>query len=190
MPSIVCSIASYFWGLIILFTGFFLMGCGYQFRATGEPLGTKIESIAIPLIESTSSIIGFEAEFTRFIREEFISFGRVSLVSKETAQVVLTGRIHDIKTEPLIFDIQQQVVSGVLTTDEITSRRRLKIRLDMKLTERATGRILWQDKHMEDRASFEVDADPLVTRFNQSRALERIARELARRIFLKTMERF
>jgi hypothetical protein len=44
---------------------------------------------------------------------------------------------------------------------------------------------------MEEMAIFEVsEEDPLVTQFNQRLALELIARALADRIFLKTMERF
>jgi hypothetical protein len=43
---------------------------------------------------------------------------------------------------------------------------------------------------MEEEASFEVVADPLITRYNQQQALLKIARLLAKRIYLKTVERF
>jgi len=179
-----------FFGIVIFLSGCFLTGCGYYFRATGEPLGIKIESIAIPMIESTSSDIGFEADFTKIIREEFISHAKVPLLSMEEAQTALTGEIYDIRTEPLSYNLQQQTVSGVVTTFEVTKSRRLKVKLDMRLTDRSTGKVIWHEKAMAENASFEVDEDPLVTRFNQQQALESIARQLAKRIFLKTMERF
>ena len=177
-------------GVFIFLSGCFLSGCGYGFRATGEPLGLKIGSIAIPMIESTSSNIGFEADFTRIIREEFISHVKVPLVSVEEAQAVLTGRIYDIRTEPLSYELEQQTVDGVVTTFEVTKSRRLKVKLDMRLADRRTGKVIWHDRAMEEKASFAVDEDPLVTQYNQQQALESIARRLAKRIFLKSVERF
>ena len=80
--------------VILLLACYSFLGCGYHFRADGRPVGIKIESLSIPLIESTSSNIGFEADFTRIIREEFISHAKVPLVSSSKAQAVLTGRIY------------------------------------------------------------------------------------------------
>ena len=54
-----------------------LSGCWYQFRAGGEPVGIDIKSIAIPMIESSSSEKGFEADFTTVLRNEFISMKSV-----------------------------------------------------------------------------------------------------------------
>lgn len=175
---------------IILLAGYMFLGCGYHFRADGRPLGIKIQSLAIPLIESTSSKIGFEADFTRIIREEFISHAKVPLVRRENAQAVLTGRVYDLRTEPLTYNIQEQTVRGQLTTHEVTNRRRLRIKIDIRLTEIGSGEVIWHEKAMEERASFIVENDPLANRFNQQQALKRIARRLAKRIYLKTMERF
>jgi hypothetical protein len=167
-----------------------LISCGYHFRADGEPLGVRIESIAIPLIASRSSDIGFEADFTRIIREEFIGHVKVPLVPVESAQAVLIGRIYDIKTEVLTFDIQQETVQGHFTSHEVTNSRRLKIKGDFRLTDRATGKTLWHDGAMEEEARFAVESDPLENRYNRHQALQRVARRLAKRVFLKTVERF
>jgi len=183
-------IFSLFVGMMISVWVFLYTGCGYHFRATGEPLGMGLESLAIPLIASTSSNIGFEADFTRIIREEFISQGKVPIVPREEAQTILSGRIYEIWTEPLSYSIQQQTVGGVDTTFEVTKTRRLRVKLEMRLTERRTGNVIWQEQAMEERAVFAVSEDPLVTQFNQRIALEVVARQLAKKIFLKTMERF
>jgi hypothetical protein len=175
---------------LLIVTASLAVGCGYHFRTTGEPVGIRIEDLAIPLMASTSSNMGFEADFTRIIREEFISYAKVPLVSRERAQAVLTGRIYDIETGPLAYDSQPQTVSGHFTTYEVTNSRRLKIKLDVRLTDKVKGKVIWRDKAMEEKASFPVDTDPLANRFHQKQALEKIARRLAKRIFLKTMERF
>jgi hypothetical protein len=165
-------------------------GCGYHFRATGETMGMQLESIAIPMMESTSSNIGFEADFTRVIREEFISHARVPLVSQEKAQMVLIGRIHEIRTDPLTYDIQLQNIQGSTSSYDTTESRRIQIGLTAELVDRAGGKTLWREESMEEKASFKVGTDPLVNRFNQKQAMERIARRLAKRIYMKTMERF
>ena len=166
------------------------MGCGYHLRAAGEPIGINIESVAIPLMTSTSSNKGFEADFTRIIREEFISHAKVPLLPAEKAQVVLMGRIYDTGFKPLTYDLQQQTVDGQVTTHEVTSSRRMKIRIDVQLTERATGKVIWREKSMKEEASFMVGTDPLANRYYQQQALQKISRRLAKRIYLKTMERF
>lgn len=166
------------------------MGCGYHLRATGEPMGIKIESLAIPLMISTSSNKGFEADFTRIIREEFISHAKVPLLPREKAQAVLIGHIYDTRFQPLTYNLQQQTVRGQVTTHEVTSSRRMKIRLDVTLTDRATGKVIWHERSMKEDASFIVGTDPLANRYYQQQALEKISRRLAKRIYLKTMERF
>jgi outer membrane lipopolysaccharide assembly protein LptE/RlpB len=165
---------------IILFTS--CVGCGYHFRGTGEPLGIQYEGLAIPMMTSTSSNIGFEADFTRIIRQEFISNSKISFVPQEKAQAVLIGRIFDIKTEPLSYHTKNGI--------QVTRSRQLKVKLDVSLTDRVTGKVIWHEREMADQASFIVGADPLENRYNQQQALESIARSMAKRIYLKTMERF
>ena len=166
------------------------MGCGYHLKTAGEPVGINIRSLAIPLMTSSSSNIGFEPDFTRIIREEFISHARVPLLPRERAQKVLTGRIYDIETEPLGYDYLQQTIKGHSSTYGVTNSRRLKIKLDVRLTDSTNGKIVWRERAMEERASFQVGTDPLANRYNQQQALEKIARRLAKRIYMRTMERF
>jgi len=175
------------WAIVLTL---FLAGCGYHFRADGEPVGIRLESVAIPLFTSTSSEIGFEADFTRVIRDEFISHARVPLVPEETAENVIVGRIHDVRTDALTFDSRDFTVSGEVTTYEVTRSRNLKVTLDVRLVDKRQGKVIWQDRNMTESVSFAVDADPFVTRYSQKLALERIARRVAKKIYLKTMERF
>ena len=174
----------------MLLPGFLITGCGYSIRASGDPMGIKMESMAIPMIESTSSDLGFEADFTRVIREEFIRNSKVPLVSKEEAQTVLSGRIYDIRTEPVSYDLDQQTINGAVTTYTETRTRMLRVKVDMRFEDKGTGKVIWRNENMEEKMSYVVDRDPLVTRFNKKNALETIAERLAKRIFLQTMERF
>lgn len=169
--------------LPVLFCLILSTGCGYNLQATGKPMHLTISSMAIPLMESPSSDIGFEGDFTKMIRREFVSHSQVPLVSREKADVILIGKVSNIKTEPLSYRVTDN-------TFDVTSSRWLKIRLQAKLVDSKTGKIIWNDENMEEKAAFNVDSDPLKTRYNQRRATKKIAQLLAERIYLKTMERF
>ena len=167
----------------MMFCVFWISGCGYQLQATGKPLHLNIASMAIPLMETPSSDIGFEGDFTKMIRREFVSHSQIPLVSKEKAAAVLIGKVTDIRTEPLSYRVTDE-------TFDVTSSRWLKIRLEARLVDTKTGKIIWNDPNMVEKASFTVNSDPLKTRYNQRRATKKIAQLLAERIYLKTMERF
>ncbi len=162
---------------------FWISACGYQLQATGKPMNLSISSMAIPLMKSPSSDIGFEGDFTKMIRREFVSHSQIPLVPKETAAALLIGKVTNIKTEPLSYRVTDE-------TFDVTSSRWLKIRLAVSLVDSKTGKIIWNDPNMEEKASFTVDSDPLKTRYNQRRATKKIAQLLAERIYLRTMERF
>ena len=177
-------------------------GCGYHFRSAGKPIGIKLDSMAIPLFSSTSSFMGVEGEFTRIVREEFITHSRVRMENKDKAQAVLSGRIHSITTEPLTYRITKTPITitrtgsgekieyDYLSIDEVTSSRTLKVKIDIKLTDTETGKVIWHAPNLEGESSFTVSADPLVNRYNQRQALIAIARDLATQIYSRTMERF
>ena len=190
-----CDIKMKILPLVILIPSLILVlgggGCGYTFRADGKPVGIDMGSLAIPMISSTSSNLAFESDFTEVLRQEFISQAKVPIVAESQAEMVLTGKVYEIRTEPLTYHINQRVTQGYLITDSTTRSRRLKIKLDMKLTERSTGRVIWHEPSMEEKAEFAVvGTDPLVTRNSEREALREIASKLAEGIYLKTLERF
>jgi len=176
-------------GFLILLS-LLLAGCGYHIRADGEPVGIQLESLAIPMFSSTSSEIGFEADFTKVIRQEFISHGRVPLVPEAKAQAVLIGKIQDIRADPLTYRSQDFTVGGYTSTYEVTKSRKLRVRLEVQLVDRREGKVIWRETAMEEQASYSISADPLEMRYSERQALEKIAGRLAKRIYLRTMERF
>jgi outer membrane lipopolysaccharide assembly protein LptE/RlpB len=89
--------------LVLFFCSILAAGCGYNLQATGKPMRITISSMAIPLIESPSSDIGFEGDFTKMIRRQFVSHSQIPLVSKEMAAAVLIGKVdqHQNRTPQL-----------------------------------------------------------------------------------------
>jgi len=164
--------------------------CGYGFRVSGEPVGITIDSLAIPLFESTSTDRGFEAEFTEIIRNEFISRSKVPIVAKEQASALISGRIYQIDTQSLSYNTERQSVEGNTVSYETDGTRKLIVKADIAMTDRTTGKIIWHDDSMEEEAVFKVSEDPLQNRYNKDQAIKSIAGLMAKRIYLNTMERF
>ena len=175
--------------LILVFCSL-VFGCGYHFRSVGSSFDVHLESIAIPPFSGSSSYAGIEDDFTAVVRQEFISRSKVRLVEEKSAQAVLRGRLYFVTTEPLNYTVTQQRIHGLLSTDKVTSARILKVRLEISLKDTATEEIIWQDGNLTEKASFQVSSDPLTTQHNQRLALISIARDLAARIYSRTMERF
>ncbi|WP_035254913.1 LPS assembly lipoprotein LptE [Desulfatiglans anilini] len=167
-----------------------LAACGYHLRESSQPIGAELTSLAIPLMESSSSTIGFEAEFTTIVRDEFIRYSQVPLVPRERAAAVLIGRIHEIRTEPYSYALNKTEVQGASRNYPVTRSRWLYVTMDAKLVESATGKTLWEVNGMEDKATYPVGTDPLANRAYERSAIEEIARRLAERMFQATMERF
>jgi len=165
-------------------------GCGYNFRATGKPVGIAFKSIAIPLFESTSIDRGFEAEFTEIIRNEFISRTKVPIVSREEAGAVLSGKIYDVDTQPLTYNSLKQSVAGHAVNFETEGSRKLIVKLAITMKDTATGKIVWHEDSMEEEADFQVSNDPVQNRYNKDQAIRSIAGLMAKRIYLNTMDRF
>ncbi len=176
--------------LLLLTVSGLLTACGYQFRADGRPVGIKIESLAVPLMTSTSSRLAFEPDFTRVIRDAFISHADVPIRPRERAHMVLVGHVRNIQTDPLTYDMDSRTFHGHDVTYTRTNSRRLRVELDVRLVNRHTGETVWQEASLTDEARFEVSTDPLRTRHSQREALGKIANRLAKRVYLKTMERF
>jgi len=176
--------------IVTIIGNFLTLSCGYHFKIAGESTGVYFDSIAIPMFSSTSSYLGVEGEFTKIVRKEFLDNSNIRIENKDKAQAVLSGRIYSITAEPLTYTITQSTVNNYIATDEVTRSRKLKVSVDVILIDRITGKVIWQDSNLTGEAAFAVSADPLTDRYNQRQALISIARDLATKIYSRTMERF
>ncbi len=176
--------------LMIIGTCLLTVGCGYRFNLSGSSLRGELHSLAIPTIASRTTIEGLEADFTNIIRKEFLSHSTIPLVSVKEASAVLMGKIERIETSPLSYDIQKNSVGGKTVSYELTNLRRIKVKLTMKMVKRNTGEVIWEERGMEEKASYSVSNDPVETNFREKAALRKIAQRLAKRVYLKTVDTF
>jgi len=177
---------------LILFT-MFAAGCGYRISSPGGPVDPAVPGIsglAISLVESPSSNLGFEAEFTRILRKEFISYSGMPLMSERDAPYVLECRVKKISTRPRRYRSTRTLLQGEEYVSWRTAARRMSVDLDARLVERATGNVIWHDDSMVETADWDLGADPLADRDAQRGAVRRLAERVAAKLYSRTVDRF
>lgn len=113
-----------------------LMACGYRPVARGPVASTQERpTLAIPLFANRSTEIGLESLFANSFIETFGRCKALRLATRpETADLVLEGKIHSVAYSSVAyFNINRSLV------------RRVTIRVEVQLTRRNTGKVVWKD---------------------------------------------
>ena len=85
--------------LLIVVT-LFLNGCGYHLLGTGSTLPKHLKTIFIPVFTNSSSQPEIHRQLTSAIINSFVTDGRVKVVQKTQADMVMTGDLfyYELKT--------------------------------------------------------------------------------------------
>jgi hypothetical protein len=113
-----------------------LPGCGYRPVALGLEATTKERpTLAIPLFDNRSTEIGLESVFANSFIEIFSRCKAIRLTSlPEKADLVLEGKIQSVAySSAAFFNVNRPLV------------RRVTIRVEVQLTRRSTGKVIWKD---------------------------------------------
>jgi hypothetical protein len=179
--------------LCLMFLTFSVAGCGYRISSPGgpaDPAANGISGLAISLVESPSSNLGFEAEFSRMLRKEFISYSGLPIMSERNAPYVLECRVQKISTRPRGYSSTRTTLRGEDHVYWRTSGRRMSVDIDARLVEKATGNVLWHDDSIVETADWSLGADPFADRDAQRAAVRRLAERVAGKLYARTVDRF
>jgi len=163
---------------LFLFLALVLSACGYHFPGGGSGLPPHIKTIAVPVFANQTQEVGIENDFTNQVVFEFTRSG-ILKVEAPPADSTLNGRIQAILIRPVAYS--RQVVA---------TERRVTLRLSVRLTDTATGNVLWEDGNMVDNEVFAVAADALSTETNRREAIRRISERMALEIHNRALENF
>ena len=115
------------------------------------------------------------------LTREFLSRTRYRVVGDlNQADAVLTGTILRIDSFPTVFDVNTGRAAAV----------QMIVILQMKLVERATGKVLYERPQFEARQRYEISIDPAAYFEESSEALNRLAQEVSRSIVSAVLEGF
>jgi hypothetical protein len=119
-----------------------LAGCGYGLAGTAN-VPESARTIRIQPFRNGTRETGLEVKLHRALEDEFRRRGVLRVVSDKDADVVLTGHIRRFTQVPVAFSATDEAVQyqGIIT-------------VDMRLVERASGRVLHETKLLQETQDF------------------------------------
>jgi hypothetical protein len=162
-------------------------GCGYHVSGHGDLLPPTLHTIAIPAFGNLTTRYKLTDRLPSALSREFITRTRYRVVADPAqADAILNGAVMSVYMFPFIFDQASGRAAGV----------QLGVNLQVTLTERASGKVLFSRPNMDFRQRYEVHADQQneqsqLSYFEESEtALERLSRDVARTVVSAVLEAF
>ena len=150
-----------------------LAGCAnYQL---GSSIPTAKRTICVPVFENASGHPFVEADTTQAVLSEFRRDGTLRLVDRENAALELEGRIIGCKVEAMHFDPNHPFLAV---------EYRLTLTADVKVYERASGKVVAHLGHVTGDDIFRTESDLPST---ERDAIPRAAARLAKTIVSETL---
>ena len=158
-----------------------LVSCGYRFAATDNVLPKTIHTISIPAFNNLTTRYKLTDQLPEILSREFLTRTRYRVVSDpNTADAVLRGAVVNYSFYPTIFD----QATGRAAVAE------LHVTLALTLTERATGKVLFNRPNFDVRETYQIS--PVAPQyFEESEpALKRAGQQVARSVVSAVLENF
>ena len=158
-----------------------LSSCGYHVGGKSDLLPKSVQTIAIPAFKNLTVRYKLADRLAGAITREFIARTRYQIITDPSqADAVLTGTILNFTAYPTIFDPATGRAAGV----------QIQVNLQLTLSERATGKILFTRPNYEFRERYEVSVDQTQYFEESGQGLERLSRDVARTLLSSILEAF
>jgi outer membrane lipopolysaccharide assembly protein LptE/RlpB len=159
----------------------FTAACGYHVGNNTQWMPKTIHTIAIPAFSNGTLRPKLARLLPEDVTREFHTRTKYVIVADPNqADAVLRGTLASWSAFPVIFD----PASGRATGVEVV------VTVQVTLTERATGKVLFTNPRLEFRQRYEIASDPQ-TYFDESgTAMERVAVDASRTIVSAILEKF
>jgi hypothetical protein len=171
-----------------------LSACGYHVGGTASRLPPGLRVIAVPALENRTNRYRIEQLMTEAVVREFLARTKYRVVSTEdSADAVLHGEITSLESSPVVFDTtptNSPTNPNLRTPTARVTTMLLSVHLKVRLEERETKKILYQNDDYLFREAYEVSTDPATFFDEQSPALDRMAKDFASRLVADVVENF
>lgn len=158
-----------------------LSACGYHVAGRADLLPKTVRTIAIQPFSNNTAQHRLAERVPAALTREFIRRTRYQVIPDASqADAVLTGGVTNIYSYPTTFDPVTGRASGV----------QMIAILQARLTERATGKVLFDRPAMEVRQRYEISVDQRAFFDESSPALERVSADVARTVVSAILENF
>ena len=158
-----------------------LSSCGYHVGGQADLVPKTVKTIAIPAFSNATIRYKLTDQVPEALAREFISRTKYRVVSSaDTADAVLRGSILNYNSFPTILDPATGRASGV----------ELRVTMQVTLTERVTGKVIFSRPAMEIRERYQIATDPALYYEESEDALKRASREVARAVVTDLLNDF
>jgi hypothetical protein len=156
-------------------------GCGYHVAGRGDLLPKTIHTIAIPALGNVTARYDIPRLLAADLTREFISRTKYRIVTDPNqADAVLTGAVANFAPYPTVSDPITGRATGVQAV----------VTLNLTLTERATGKVLFNRAGAEFHERYEISVDPKNYFDESGPAMQRLSRDVARDVVSAILENF
>jgi hypothetical protein len=158
-----------------------LSACGYHVGGKADLLPKNIRTVAVTSFGNVTTRYKLAERLPADITREFISRTRYRIVADpRQADAVLSGAVVNFNAFPGIFDPASGRATGVQAI----------VTLQLTLTDKATGAVLFSRPGVEFRERYEISVDPTSYFDESTAALERLSRDVARSVVSAVLENF
>jgi len=159
----------------------FAGACGYRVGGKADLLPKTIHVIAIPAFSNITTRYKLSERLPAAIGREFLTRTRYRVVyDPNEADAILTGSVNNYLSATTIFDQASGRAAGI----------QVSVFLNIKLTNRGNGDVLYQRDNLEVRQRYEVSIEQQAYFDESEAALERLSREVARQVVSTILEAF
>jgi outer membrane lipopolysaccharide assembly protein LptE/RlpB len=155
------------------------LGCGYHIMGKGGEFPEGITSLAIIPLENKTKEPNLTSIFTSALRREFIFRREVEVVAEAKAEAALQGSITSVSIVSTAYDEHGRAIEYDIT-----------ITLDLRLVRRGNNAVLWKGDKIAATWHYKASFDVMVNEGNKNNAIQKIATDLAEKIYIMIKERF
>ena len=165
---------------VLVLAPLLLAACGYALVGRSNFLDPSIRTIEVPAFVNKTTRVELEQRVTQAVAQEFVSRGRLALVtdSKE-AHVILRGSIDSFGIFPIAFD------QGRATRYQVSVTARIEL-----LDHRNDDKVLWKNDQYRFSENYEVNIASTDAFDQETRAIQEIAVRFAEGLVTNLLEGF
>jgi hypothetical protein len=159
-----------------------LSSCGYHVAGTADLVPKDVHTIAIPAFNNATVHYKLTDFLPEALSREFITRTRYQLVNDPTqSDAVLRGSIVNYVAYPTLIDQSTGRTSGL----------QVIVILDVSLTDRATGKVIFSRPRYEAHERYELSTTNDTQYFDESvPAMQRLSKDVARDLVTSILENF
>ena len=156
------------------------LGCGYHIAGHAAQLPENVKTIAVPGFINQTQTYRVEQTLTAAVIREFVTRTHYHIANDGSdADATLRGTILSTYTAPLTYDSQTGRAASVLVT----------VGMKVSLTDRQ-GKVLFENPSYVFREQYEVSRELSSFFEEDSPALQRLSRDIARTLVSNVLEGF